>query len=286
MTQVTVEPEAHGPFLRLVLAHETRAGRAQLSVYRVGDTLVDTGGTRVTEALVRALADEPPRRIVCTHQHEDHVGNIGALRRAFGDVPVWAPRAHVGIIASTARVPEYRALFWGHPEPADGLIPYDPGATFDVGPCTLEAVHTPGHTPGHIALVARHGGAVWALSGDLYTNRPLEAWYESACDDMIASWRALARHGDALRLLPTHGRVRDDGAAVLAEGADWLARETDAVEAAALRLATRDPRAVATGHYTSLGPDHIDRISAGEIGRPAFVRSVLSPVRTLPARAP
>jgi glyoxylase-like metal-dependent hydrolase (beta-lactamase superfamily II) len=286
MAAVSLDVVRHGPFVRLVMTHQSHFGRAQVSVYRVGDTLIDCGGTQVTATVIEALRPDPPRRIVCTHQHEDHVGNIGALRRAFGDLPVFAPAAHLDIIARTAHVPDYRAASWGHPEPSTGLIGYEPGATFDVGPCTLEAVLTPGHTPHHIALVARVGSEIFALTGDLYTNKPLDAWYESACDDMIASWRGLARHGHALRLLPTHGRARDDAAALLEHDADELARQADGVLATAARLGSTDPRAVAAAHFTDEIPDVMDAISGGEIGRPAFVRSVLAPVRSLPTAPP
>ncbi len=290
MRHVTVDRTTHGPFERLSLSHATADGRAQHSVYRLGTTLFDTGGTLVTEALLGALAERPPERIVLTHQHEDHVGNIGAIRRAFGHIPVHAPRAHIPIIAATARVPEYRARFWGHPEPtpAAELIPYDPGDVFEAAGVTLDTELTPGHTPHHVALVARVGEDVFALTGDLYTSRPLEAWYESATDDMAASLRRLARHGDALRVLPTHGRDKRDGAAVLGAMADWLDREAEAVhaDAARLGLGAQDVRALAAERYAALGPDLSDVFSGGEISRAAFVRSVLAPVRELPATAP
>jgi len=101
---------------------------------------------------------------------------------------------------------------------------------------------------------------------------------------MAASLRRIAAHGDALRVLPTHGRTKDDGARVLAQAADWLDREADAVRADAERLGLgHDPRALAAARYASLGEDLQDRHTDGEISRAAFVRSVLAPVRTLPA---
>jgi glyoxylase-like metal-dependent hydrolase (beta-lactamase superfamily II) len=284
----SVERTVHGPFERLSFAHARKHGHVQHSVYRIGDTLIDTGGTRVAEALLPLLAERPPRRIVLTHQHEDHVGNVGAIRRAFGQLPVHAPRAHLPIIATTAEVPGYRARAFGHPEPTSAaeLEPYDPGATFVVDGITLEAVLTPGHTPHHIALVAHVGAEVFALTADLYTSRPLDAWYESAADDMAASLRRIAAHGTALRVLPTHGRCKDDGARVLAEAAGWLDREADAVRADAERLGLFEPRALAAARYAHLGEDVSDRATRGEISRAAFVRSVLAPVRTLPAAPP
>ena len=52
----------HGPFERLMLTAPDVFKPAAQSVYRIGDTLIDTGGTRVADALVEALRHDPPRR--------------------------------------------------------------------------------------------------------------------------------------------------------------------------------------------------------------------------------
>lgn len=282
--RVHVERTVHGPFERLSFTFQTPAGRSQHSLYRLGDTLIDAGGTVATGELLALLRARPPRRIVCTHQHEDHVGNVAAIRREFGAIPVFVPRAHVPIVTVTDRVPDYRAMFWGHPEPTGPVEPYDPGAVFEDSHVAIEAVLTPGHTPHHIAFVARAGARTFALTADLYTSRPLEAWFESAADDMIASLRRLAASGPVV--LPTHGRVKDDGAHVLHDMSEWLARERERVEAVAARLGARAPRAVAAALYGELGRDFADEVSGGEISRAGFVRSVLDPVRELPASVP
>lgn len=281
-----VERTPYGPFERLSFGFDTPLGKSQHSLYRLGDTLIDAGGTVATAALLEVLRERPPRRIVCTHQHEDHVGNVAAIRRAFGELPVFVPREHVPLVLEFDRVPEYRAVVWGHPEPTGPVEPYDPGHVFEDSGVALEAWLTPGHTPHHIAFVARAGAQVFALTGDLYTSRPLEAWYESAADDMAASLRRLARLGDALVVLPTHGRVKPDGARVLGDMADWLDRESASVREAAARLGSDDPRQVAAALYAAQGPDIPDLVSRGELSRAGFVRSVLAPVRSLPAVVP
>ncbi len=289
--RVQVERTRYGPFERLSFTVMTLAGRSQHSLYRLGDTLIDAGGTVATAALLPVLHEHPPRRIVCTHQHEDHVGNVAAIRRAFGQIPVYVPREHVAIVTTTDRVPDYRATFWGHPEPTGPVEPYDPGAIFAAENLALEAVLTPGHTPHHIALVARNGDTTYALTGDLYTNRPLEAWYESATDDMAASLRKIARLSDRLRVLPTHGQAllnatTTEVPGILLKMADWLDLAAEHVRAAALRLGTDEPRTVAAAVYADQGPDLADQVSNGEISRAGFVRSILAPVRTLPAEVP
>lgn len=284
--RVQVERTVHGPFERLSIACDTPFGQSQHSLYRLGDTLIDAGGTIAGAAVVAALRERPPRRIVCTHQHEDHVGNVAAIRRAFGALPVYVPREHVALVTAGDPVPAYRAAYWGDPEPTGPVEPYDPGHVFEDSGVALEAWPTPGHTPHHVALVARAGAQVYALTGDLYTSRPLAAWFESAADDMTASLRRLAALGDALVVLPTHGRVKPDGARVLGDMSDWIELEAATVREAAGRLGSDDPRAVAAALYAALDPDLHDVVSGGEISRACFVRSVLAPVRALPARAP
>ncbi len=283
---VTVVRTQHGPFERLVLSHPSPGTLpAQLSVYRVGDLLIDTGGTIVADTLAAALADRPPRRILLTHQHEDHAGGVATLRRAFGALPVLCPRAHVGIVTTGVTVPDFRAAYWGQPEPTGDVIPFDPGHVVEDNDVLLEALLTPGHTPGHITWLARTSdGARFALSGDLFlSERPLPAWHESAADDLVASQRQLAALAPDLTLLPTHGRVRTDGAATLLRSADAAQREADAVHAAAAALGTRDPTTVARALYGEL--DAFERHVRGEISRLAWARAVLAPVRTLPAPA-
>lgn len=280
---IDVKRSTHGPFERIVLTAPDVFKPAAQSVYRIGDTLIDTGGTRVAAALVEALRDDPPRRILCTHQHEDHVGGVGALRRAYGQIPVYVARSYLPLLPSFDRVPDYRARYWGNPEPISDALGFDPGHVFEAGGVRIETLETPGHTPFHITFVARVGDETFALTGDLYTAAsPLIAWYESAADDTARSCRLVASAGPNLRMLPTHGKTRDNGSEILRALADLMDDRSERVRRACEQLGTRD-YAVIAKHVFGVGDRSSIGVTEREFTYANFVRSVLDPVRSLPA---
>jgi glyoxylase-like metal-dependent hydrolase (beta-lactamase superfamily II) len=133
-----------------------------------GWVLIDTGiygfsGRIMAEAARRFGEDARPAAIILTHGHFDHVGTVKSLAQAW-DVPVYAhpmempyltdrspyppPDPTVGGGAMSALSPLYpRGPFHIQPAPiplpSDGSVPGMPGWRW---------VHTPGHSPGHVAL--------------------------------------------------------------------------------------------------------------------------------------
>lgn len=284
---MTITREHYGPVTRFVMTApvavpgESFQANAEVSAYLVGDVLIDAGGRRFGPSLAEALAAHPPRRILLTHQHEDHVGGVGALRRAFGPIDVFAPATLVSLLEAGETVSDYREAYWGQPEPIPGLVAIGDGDVFDADTIRIRALSTPGHTPGHMSFIAETDEGLFGITGDLLVQvRSHLGFFESSAADQVRSLRRVAALGDALYILPGHGRARKGGAAVLMESADWLEAEAATIRAMAQQLGSEDPVAIARAIYGM--PEPAEFATGGDFSAAALVRSVLSPATSHP----
>ena len=158
-------------------------------------TLVDMGvkqsGPRVLAALA-SIGSGPSdvTRLLLTHAHPDHAGGAAHVAKAtgrdFGVHEADAPYAEAG--ASPPRDQSFRLarimtrLMGNNAFPAvtvgERLID---GQVLDVAG-GLEVVHTPGHSPGHVAYLHRHSGVL--ITGDSIFNVRGVRWpIKSFCTD-------------------------------------------------------------------------------------------------------
>lgn len=152
--------------------------------------------------------------LVLTHHHVDHVGYAERLRERL-QVPIWAHEQ----TAQRLRFSIDRQLHDGDVvELGDG--------------CSVEALHTPGHAPGHLVLLERRSRI--AHAGDMVAG---EGWIMIDPDDAgdmgayLDSLRRL-RELDIDALIPAHGPVIEDPNALIGRYIEHrLAREAR-VEAA------------------------------------------------------
>ncbi len=130
-------------------------------------TLIDTGLPGSAERILRAVAlcrrrPDEIERIVITHYHPDHLGSLAALQRQLpakaaihaAEAPVvqsaaGPPPPFASAALRTMTRPVANRAF--HYEPVRIDEPLHDGDELSVlgG---MRVVHTPGHTPGHIAL--------------------------------------------------------------------------------------------------------------------------------------
>lgn len=125
--------------------------------------VVDPGGDN--EKIIAAISARKlkPVKILLTHGHFDHVGGAADLAQHYG-IPIIGPhKQEAGLIAE---LPQQCILFGFPPLPAFTPTAWvEEGDSIQFGEETLEVVHCPGHTPGHVVFFNRHSQL--ALVGDV-----------------------------------------------------------------------------------------------------------------------
>lgn len=134
---------------------------------RWGDLLIDPGPARFRPAVEAGLAGEPtPARIVCTHLHEEHIGNATALARRFG-IPVIAAELTCEALWHPPVLPAGRHLMMGQADvPGSDVTITQVGEHIITSLGEVEVIPADGHCRGHIVLFARADGVLFA--GDAF----------------------------------------------------------------------------------------------------------------------
>lgn len=165
------------------------------------DLLVDSGMGVVPLRERIPLLTEKPLLAVASHSHFDHIGAhhefeerlIHPAEAAFMAAPT---RANVliedyvtdAIFTALPPAPYASTEYRVRAAPATRLI--EDGDVLDLGDRRLEVVHTPGHSPGGIALFERATGILF--SGDIVYDGPLiEDLVHSDAGDYLRSMRRL-----------------------------------------------------------------------------------------------
>lgn len=125
--------------------------------------LVDPGGD--VEKLKSAVNVNKVdiEKVILTHGHLDHVGGTLEIAKHY-DVPIVGP--HLGDKFWLDALMQQSQMF-GFP-PATPFSPtqwLEDNDTITVGTLTLDVLHCPGHTPGHVALVEHKSNQV--IVGDI-----------------------------------------------------------------------------------------------------------------------
>jgi len=111
---------------------------------------VDPGAEAQTLQRIAREAGVTLEMILLTHGHLDHIGGAADLARLAG-VPVIGP--HRDDAFWFEQLPQ-QAQFFGFPEPPP-LTPdrwLEDGDRIALGEVTLQVLHCPGHTPGHVVF--------------------------------------------------------------------------------------------------------------------------------------
>lgn len=192
---------------------ELRWARAELGfvsayVLARGNTaaIVDTGTNGSAEAIGQTLADiglnySNVAHVILTHHHGDHVGSIDAVLGNTPSATVYAGAADLGQINVTA----------GGQPVDDGRIQALTGGEDIFG---FEALATPGHTAGHMAVIDHAAGLL--VAGDAIFTEGTEAVEGPArfFADVPESRQSIAKMAELSfnTLLVGHGDPLESGA--------------------------------------------------------------------------
>lgn len=172
--------------------------------------LVDPGGDLDRLKAAVAKAGVTLEKLLVTHGHIDHCGQTGQLAREL-DLPIEGP--HEADRFWIARLGDD-----GRSYGIDGAV-FEPtrwlhdGDTVTLGDLTLDVIHCPGHTPGHVVFY--HAPSRLAVVGDVLfagsigrTDFPLG----NHADLIAAITGKLWPLGEDVTFIPGHGPVSTFGA--------------------------------------------------------------------------
>ncbi len=195
---MTDSPRA-GPVRLLRSANGGRYPSANAVYVESAGVLIDTGTDREQlEALVKGPG---VREVWLSHWHEDHIANLDL----FEGVPLRQMRVEAPPLADLETFMDWYGFddaavrgawrkdlveTWRF-RPRRATAYLEAGEVIDLGACTVEVLHTPGHTPGNVSFWFREPGAVFTNDYDLTRFGP---WYgdrDSSIEDTIASCERL-----------------------------------------------------------------------------------------------
>lgn len=164
-----------------------------VNVFFVGDVetgwvLVDAGlsfgAKRILKAARERFGNVPPRAIILTHGHFDHVGALRSLAETW-DVPIYAHELELPYLDGTSSYPPPDPTVGGglmarmspaypkgpydfadrlRPLPDDGSVPFLPEWRW---------IFTPGHSPGHVSYFRDRDGTL--IAGDAFVTQKQES---------------------------------------------------------------------------------------------------------------
>ncbi|WP_339075566.1 MBL fold metallo-hydrolase [Teredinibacter turnerae] len=166
--------------------------------------VIDPGGDIASITGLLDRLEIHVEKIILTHGHLDHVGGTAELKAAL-EVPVIGPHQGDGFWLS-ALADQARMMNFAPVPPFNPDRWLNDGDQIALGKLTLEVLHCPGHTPGHVVLFEKY--SKMAFVGDVLFAGSIGRTDFPRGDhaSLIASIREkLFPLGDDITFVPGHG---------------------------------------------------------------------------------
>jgi glyoxylase-like metal-dependent hydrolase (beta-lactamase superfamily II) len=195
-------------------------------VYRIGDTVVDTGPPNQWPIVRRFLQERSVRNVFITHYHEDHSGNGARIQRTMG-TEVYMPDDGIEPVRRGFPLRPYQRIIWGVPERFTARSIST--ATESRSAIRLNAIHSPGHSPDMTCYLEAQRG--WLFTGDLYiASKPRFLRADEDIHAQITSLERILTHDFGI-VFCAHRGVVPDGPTALRAKLDYLVSLRDEVRA-------------------------------------------------------
>lgn len=180
----------------------------RFSVYRLGsnvqtvytfvldDVLIDTAQSHNRENILHVAQKHDIKKIILTHHHEDHSGNVGFLIDEL-KIDAYAHPETVRLLKRGLKLSPLAKLLSGSVGHAH-LLPLTENSIIQTANYNLQAIYTPGHCKDHYCYYEANKG--WLFSGDLYVADKIKyfAKFESLLTQIESLKKLIALDFDVL----------------------------------------------------------------------------------------
>ncbi len=134
-------------------------------IYFVDGLLIDTGQSRMRQAVFNTISKLPAQQIFITHHHEDHTGNLNKLKTHF-NCPAYSSDLCRQIMKNPPPISFAQKVFWGERDSCNFLEAKE--GSIETESYTFKIIPIPGHAVDMVALYEPNQR--WLFSADLYVN--------------------------------------------------------------------------------------------------------------------